>query len=102
MELIKIISIIWIALALGVGLLISKLMKLIHFPNVTGYLIGGIIIGPWGIGLFNQEAFTDILKEISWVSEIALGFIAFTIGGSFKLSALKKIGKNNTKIKRFI
>jgi len=101
MDMIKVAAILWVALALGLALLISKLMKKIHFPNVTGYLIGGILIGPWVIGLFNQSLFNDILKEVSWVSEIALGFIAFTIGGSFKISALKSVGKKATIISVF-
>lgn len=91
----------WLGLALSVGLLISKLMKLLHFPNVTGYLIAGILIGPWVFGLFNQEGFNTVISSVSWISDIALGFIAFTIGGSFKLSVLKKIGKRATIITIF-
>ncbi len=94
-------SVLWVAIALSCGLLMSKLMKLIHFPNVTGYLIGGIIIGPWVLGLFDRDLFSNILSNISWISDIALGFIAFTIGGSFKLSALKKVGKRATVITVF-
>lgn len=93
--------ILWVGLALTCGLLISKLMKKIHFPNVTGYLIGGILIGPFVVGLLNKEAFSNIIGSMSWLSEIALGFIAFTIGGSFKLSALKKVGKRATIISIF-
>lgn len=95
-----IFSILWIALALAVALVLSKLMKTIHFPNVTGYLIGGIIIGPWVFGLLigKQEYMSNMLSGFSWITEIALGFIAFTIGGSFKLSSLKKVGKRATVI----
>lgn len=91
----------WIALALIMGLLMSKVMKIIHFPNVTGYLLTGILIGPWVLGLFNQNGFNEVIKNISWISDIALGFIAFTIGGSFKLSVLKKVGKRATIITIF-
>ena len=87
-------SILYIALALSVGLILSKVMKLIHFPNVTGYLIGGILIGPWVLGLINQNGFNEVISNLTWISDIALGFIAFTIGGSFKLSVLKKVGKS--------
>lgn len=94
------ISILWVSLALVVALVLSKLMKLIHFPNVTGFLIGGILIGPWVFGLLigQRGQIEIILNNISWIGEIALGFIAFTIGGSFKLSALKKVGKRATVI----
>lgn len=98
---IKVLAILYIGLALIVGIFSSKLMKLIHFPNVTGYLLSGILIGPWLLGLINQELFNNILKEVSWMSEVALGFIAFTIGGSFKLSALKRVGKRATIISIF-
>ena len=95
-----IFCILWIAFALIVALCLSKLMKVIHFPNVTGFLIGGILIGPWVFGLAIQktDAVTSIVESFGWISEIALGFIAFTIGGSFKLSALKKVGKRATVI----
>ena len=95
-----IFAILWVAFALATGLVLSKLMKLIHFPNVTGFLIGGIIIGPWVFGNIIQQKDTmvDIVNSLSFMSEIALGFIAFTIGGSFKISALKKVGKRATVI----
>lgn len=89
-------AILWVALALCVALVMSKVMKIIHFPNVTGFLISGILIGPWVLGLINQKGFTDTVAMVGWISEIALGFIAFTIGGSFKVSALKKVGKRAT------
>ncbi len=56
--------ILWVGLALTCGLLISKLMKKIHFPNVTGYLIGGILIGPFVVGLLNKEAFSNIIGSM--------------------------------------
>ena len=95
-----IFAILWVAFALATGLVLSKLMKLIHFPNVTGFLIGGIIIGPWVFGNIIQQKDTmvEIVNSLSFMSEIALGFIAFTIGGSFKISALKKVGKRATVI----
>lgn len=91
-----IFSIFWVSLALITALIFSKIMKKIHFPNVTGYLLGGIIIGPWVIGLIDQNTFTTTINSLSWISEIALGFIAFSIGGSFQLKALKKVGKRAT------
>ncbi|MCQ2772524.1 MAG: cation:proton antiporter [Bacilli bacterium] len=76
-------------------------MKIIKLPNVTGYLLTGILIGPFVLGLaFNGGNFAPtgpiyefIHTNLAWISEIALGFIAFTIGSSFKLSALKAVGK---------
>ena len=86
-----------IALALLAGLLSSRLMKVLRLPNVTGYLIAGIIFGPYVLGQYiggwsttNPETSINAVK---WISEIALGFIAFTIGCSFKKQAIQKVGK---------
>lgn len=93
-------QILCIALALVVGLLSSRLMKLLKLPNVTGYLISGIIFGPFILGPYiagwvPSDMASDgqnTVEAISWISDIALGFIAFTIGSSFKMSSLKQVG----------
>lgn len=77
-----------IAIMLLLGLLSTRLMKLIGLPNVTGYLIVGLIIGPYALGIISQEVYDSI--EI--LSSIALGFIGFSIGVEFKLSHVKEIG----------
>lgn len=91
-------QILCIAIALFVGLLSSRLMKFLRLPNVTGYLISGIIFGPYVLGQYIGGWTSDInsqtsIQAISWISDIALGFIAFTIGCSFKASSLKAVGK---------
>ena len=77
-------------------------MRIIKLPNVTGYILTGIIMGPFVFGLlFNNFTFDGIkegtiygfIDKISWVSTVALGFIAFSIGTSFKKEALKAVGK---------
>ncbi|HHU75118.1 MAG TPA: cation:proton antiporter, partial [Clostridiales bacterium] len=65
-------------------------MKLIKLPNVTGYLIFGLLAGPYCLKLFPKE----IIAQFSIIPNIALGFIAFSIGSEFKLSYLKKVGKS--------
>lgn len=79
-----------LALSLGmiVGLLMTRIMKKINLPNVTGYLIAGLIVGPYCLGVFNSEN----IEGLSIITEAALGFIAFSIGGEFKFSALKQLG----------
>mgnify|MGYP003295219652 CR=1 FL=1 len=91
-------QILCIALALFVGLLSSRLMGLLKLPHVTGYLISGIIFGPYVLGKYIGGWSADITSQtsinaIKWISEITLGFIAFTIGCSFKREALKSVGK---------
>lgn len=78
----------YLALILFSGLIFGRAVKLIKLPNVTGYLIAGLLIGPHIFKLLPL----DIVKELELVSEIALAFIAFSIGSEFKLSYLKKVG----------
>ena len=93
---------VYIALLLLAALLSTRLMKLLKLPNVTGYIITGIIMGPFVFGLlFNNFTYDGIresviygfVDKIKWVSTIALGFIAFSIGTSFKISTIKAVGK---------
>ena len=86
-------QILCIALALLVGLLSSRLMKFLRLPNVTGYLIAGIIFGPFVLGKYIGGWDEGKLSAVKWISEIALGFIAFTIGTSFRKSSLQAVGK---------
>ena len=78
-----------IAIAMAAGLALSRLMKILNLPNVTGYLIAGVLIGPFVMNLVSEEG----LKEVKILTTTALGFIAFSIGGEFKLQFLKKLGK---------
>ena len=92
----------YIAILLLAALLSTRLMKIIKLPNVTGYIVTGIIMGPFVFGLFFNNFTFDGIKEsaiysyvdkISWVSTVALGFIAFSIGTSFKFNVIKSLGK---------
>lgn len=75
------------------GLIFGKLAKYIRLPNVTGYIFGGLIIGPSILGFFGAEIVpSNIVDILTPISEIALGFIAFTIGTEFQLSYFKKVG----------
>lgn len=80
-----------ICIALVAGLLMTRLMKVIGLPNVTGYLIIGIILGPCCFKIINQ---TDLDGVFNIITEVALAFIAFSIGVEFKISSFKRIGKN--------
>ena len=89
-----------IALALIFGLLFTRLTSLLKLPDVTAYLIAGVIIGPYCLGLFGVEGlgFTamESIERVGFISDIALGFIAFAIGNEFRLSHLKETGKQAT------
>ncbi|MEG1810659.1 MAG: cation:proton antiporter [Clostridia bacterium] len=79
---------IYVGAAMIAGLLLTRVVKLIHLPNVTGYLIAGLLIGPFCLNLLTKET----LPTLNILTSIALGFIAFSIGGEFKLSNIKFIG----------
>ncbi len=79
-----------LAFAMIVGLLLTRVVKLVHLPNVTGYLIAGLLIGPYLLNVFPSDA----LEAVGSISTVALGFIAFSIGNEFRFSHLKHIGKN--------
>lgn len=86
-------SLLVIAIALVLALLSTRLMKLIGLPNVTGYLIVGLIIGPYALGGFIPGA-EQAFDSLGIISTVALGFIGFSIGVEFKLSHIKEIGKS--------
>ncbi len=86
-----------VSVALIAGLLMTRVFKPFKLPAVTAYLIAGILIGPYCLGSlgFDGIGFStmDAVSSLSIISEVALGFIAFSIGSEFKLSELKKTGR---------
>lgn len=82
------IVLISIAVILFSGFMISRLTKMLHLPNVTGYILAGILIGPNVIGFIPA----DVVSEMTFVNDIALAFISFGVGKFFKMEVLKKTG----------
>ena len=82
---------------MAAGLLFNRLAKLISLPNVTGYLVAGLLIGPSVLNLIPG----DTLRGMDVLVSLALGFIAFSIGGEFKLSTVKAIGGKSIVITLF-
>jgi Kef-type K+ transport system membrane component KefB len=78
-----------LAIMLFAGFLVTRLTKLLKLPNVTAYIIAGVLLGPWVLGAVNK----DILSHMSFISDIALSFIAFGVGRYFKVSTLRETGK---------
>ncbi len=89
-----------LSIALFSGLMLSRLAKLVKLPAVTAYLVAGILIGPFLLGGLGVEGlgFTSAenIESFGIISDVALGFIAFSIGNEFRLSQLKRIGKQAT------
>ncbi len=76
--------------AILIGLVFNRIVKKLGLPSVTGYLVAGVLIGP----SFLQIIPTGFLEELTLLVNVALGFIAFSIGGEFRISKIKAIGKS--------
>lgn len=79
----------YLAIALFLALVGGKVVKQLHLPNVTGYIIIGLLAGPYCFNILPHK----VVEDFSFIPDLALGFIAFSIGAEFKLSYLKKVGK---------
>ena len=86
-----------VSFALLAGLLLTRVFKQFKLPAVTAYLIAGVLIGPYCLGSIGIEGlgFTTMeeVAALSIISEVALGFIAFSIGNEFRIEELKQTGK---------
>ena len=90
-----------LSVALLAGLLLSRLARLVKLPAVTAYLISGVLIGPFVLGALDIPGIgitAEQIKGFGLISDLALGFIAFSMGNEFRISQLKKIGKQATVI----
>ena len=87
------------SIALVAGLLMTRVFKKLHlnFPDVTAFLIAGLAIGPYGLGSLHIGGLgfssLEAVNDLSVISSVALGFIAFSIGNEFRLSQLKETGR---------
>ena len=91
-----------LSIAILAGLLMTRVAKPLGLPSVTAYLVAGVLIGPFCLGQLGIEGlgFTTMeeVDRLSLISDVALGFIAFSIGNEFRLSQLRHTGKQATVI----
>ena len=80
--------IIAVALMLMGGFLATRLTKRLRLPNVTGYIVAGILMGPFCLDLVPET----IIGGMDFIADIALAFIAFSTGEYFRIETLKKSG----------
>ena len=89
-----------VSIAMLAGLLMTRVLKPWKLPAVTAYLIAGVLVGPYCLGALGIEGLgfptSEAVGRLSLVSEVALGFIAFSIGNEFRLEELKHTGKQAT------
>ncbi len=81
-------TLVYLSILLLAGLLCGRLVKQAKLPNVTGYLIAGLLLGPYVLKVIPSAS----IENFSVLSDIALSFIAFTIGSEFKISYFKRVG----------
>ena len=91
------ITILYIAAAMAAGLLFNRFAKLISLPNVTGYLVAGLLIGPSVLNLIPKDG----AEALNVLVTLALGFIAYSIGGEFNINNIKAIGGKSIIITMF-
>ena len=82
------VVIIALSLMLMLGFLMTRLTKLARLPNVTVYIVTGILIGPFCLDLIPRR----VIDGMAFLPDIALAFIAFSTGEFFRIDALKKSG----------
>ena len=94
----------WVAVALFAGLMFTRVFKKLHlnFPDVTAFLIAGLLIGPYclgraGIPGLGFRSYQEV-QSLSMINNAALGFIAFSIGSEFRLDDLRHTGRQATVI----
>ncbi len=88
------------AVCLFAGLMMTRVLKRLKLPDVTAYLIAGVLIGSFCLGKFVINGYSvgfnsgvAPVEAFTIISDVALGFIAFDIGNEFRLSELKKTGR---------
>lgn len=91
------VLVISLALAIIGGLLMSRVAKKLNLPAVTAYLVAGLLLGPYCLGALHIPGMgfntLEQVESISVITQIAMGFIAFTIGNEFRLTQLKHMGR---------
>ncbi len=89
-------TLICLAVAVMGGLLFSRVTKKLHLPAVTGYLVAGLLIGPFVLGALGVPGLgfqsLEQVEGFSLLTQAALGFIAFSMGNEFRLTQLKAMG----------
>lgn len=86
-----------VSVALIMGLMMTRIVRPLKLPDVTAYLIAGVLIGPYFLGQLNIPGIGFVssadVHQYTLISNVALGFIAFAIGNEFRVSQLRNIGR---------
>lgn len=77
-----------LSIILFAGFIMTRLTNTLNLPKVSGYILAGILIGPWGLDMIPQH----MIDDMGFVSDLALAFIAFGVGKFFKKEVIMKTG----------
>ena len=95
-------SLLAIGIAMYAGLFLSRLASRLKLPDVTSYLVAGVLVGPLVLGRLGIPGLGfhsfHFVESMGLLCDVALGFIAFSIGSEFRITALRKTGKQATVI----
>ena len=81
-------TLLFLAIMIFFGMFFGRMAKHLKLPNVTGYIVAGLLLGPSVFGIIPEDA----IKAFEIISTVSLGFIAFSIGNEFKISYFKRVG----------
>ncbi len=94
-----------IGIAMFAGLFLSRFTSKLNLPDVTSYLVAGVLVGPLCLGRLGIPGLgfssMEFVEDMGLICDVALGFIAFSIGSEFRISALRKTGRQATVIAIF-
>ena len=94
-----------IGIAMFAGLFLSRFTSKLNLPDVTSYLVAGVLVGPLCLGRLGVPGLgfssMEFVEEMGLLCDVALGFISFSIGSEFRISALRKTGRQATVIAIF-
>ena len=77
-----------------IGFYFGGFARRLNLPSIIGFMVLGVMLGPSGLGLFHgvSDGATGNISGFSFITEIALGFVAFTIGAELSLRSLRQLG----------
>lgn len=79
-----------VGFAVVAAIFAGKVAKRFGLPSIIGYMLLGTALGGSALGFFREHH----LNELSFITDIALGFVAFTIGNELRLSTLRSLGRS--------
>ena len=78
-----------VGMMLIVGYALGKAAESVKLPEITGFIIAGMLIGPYVFGILSS----DMTRSLAVLTEVALAFLAFSVGGSLRRDVIRRVGQ---------